>query len=176
MRWDPARGHVPRGFCGATGELDEVKLVLVCAEPGDPHIDEHYAGGDSQSQIQRAYLHAYKSYKEGTDLFHRNVRLILKLCWPDSTFDQQLRKTWLVDSVLCSARVEGGRISGGVESECRRRYLERQLALMPRAIVVALGGKAFKRLSGVPHVIKAHSPAPPHAAALQSALPSIMDS
>ena len=129
MRWDTARGHVPRGFCGAAGELVEVKLVLVCAEPGDPHSDEHYGGGNSQSQLQRAYLHAYKSYREGTDLFHRNIRLILGLCWPDCTFDQQLRKTWLVDSVLCSARTEGGRVSGTVESECRRRYLERQ----PRA-------------------------------------------
>ena len=38
MQWDPARGHVPREFCGATGDLDEVKLVIVCAEPGDPHF------------------------------------------------------------------------------------------------------------------------------------------
>jgi len=37
MRWVPERGHIPRGFCGATGDLDEVDLVLVCAEPGDPH-------------------------------------------------------------------------------------------------------------------------------------------
>lgn|SRR6266498_643166 len=33
MRWKPAQGHVPRGFCGATGNLEEVELVLVTAEP-----------------------------------------------------------------------------------------------------------------------------------------------
>jgi hypothetical protein len=161
MRWDPAKGHVPRGYCGATGELEEVGLVLVCAEPGDPHFDERYDEGNAASQMRRAYLHAYKSYKGGTDLFHRNIRFILDLCWPGISFDQQLRRTWLVDSVLCSARAEGAKVSGVVEHECRRRYLERQLALMPRAVVVALGGKAFSRLSGIPQVLKAHSAAPP---------------
>jgi hypothetical protein len=24
MRWEPAQGHMPRGFCGATGTLTEV--------------------------------------------------------------------------------------------------------------------------------------------------------
>ena len=35
-RWKPAIGHVPRGFLGATGELAEVELVMVLAEPGEP--------------------------------------------------------------------------------------------------------------------------------------------
>ena len=35
-RWCPAAGHFPRGFIGAFGDLDEVKVVIVVAEPGDP--------------------------------------------------------------------------------------------------------------------------------------------
>ena len=28
MRWEPKLGHVPRGFLGATGSLEEVELIL----------------------------------------------------------------------------------------------------------------------------------------------------
>ena len=41
-RWRPAAGHVPRGFLGATGELDDVELVMVLAEPGNPKHTETY--------------------------------------------------------------------------------------------------------------------------------------
>jgi hypothetical protein len=43
MRWNPEFGHVPRGFLGAAGRLKEVELVLVFAEPGDPHDGERHA-------------------------------------------------------------------------------------------------------------------------------------
>ena len=32
----PEKGHVPRGFSGATGSLDEVYLVIVSAQPSKP--------------------------------------------------------------------------------------------------------------------------------------------
>src|SRR5437763_10943031 len=44
MRWNPDAGHVPRGFLGACGELSEVELLLVFAEPGDPHVGERHSG------------------------------------------------------------------------------------------------------------------------------------
>jgi len=47
MRWDPSQGHVPRGSLGATGSLEEVELVLVFAEPGDPHAGEQHSGLES---------------------------------------------------------------------------------------------------------------------------------
>jgi hypothetical protein len=162
MRWSPAEGHVPRGFSGATGELREVELVLVCAEPGDPHTGErHDAGTTEEWYLRSTSSYSYKCLREGTDLFHRNIRLILKLCWPELEIGPQLRKTWITDSVLCSAKTEGGKVSGAIEQECRRRYLERQLAAMPWALVVALGGKAYERLKGIPGVLKAISAAPP---------------
>lgn len=41
-KWAPETGHIPRGFLGATGALEDVELVMVFAEPGHPHPDEIY--------------------------------------------------------------------------------------------------------------------------------------
>ena len=157
MRWNPEAGHVPRGFLGACGDPSEVELVLVFAEPGDPHVGEHHSGLDS------AYSHATMAFRTGKDLFHRNVRKIIDSCWPNIPFEQQMRKVWLTESVLCSARTEGGHVSKSVSTACGRRYLLAQLALFPQAVVVALGDKAQKRLRdlGVSHFISVRAVAPP---------------
>lgn len=140
MRWHPGSGHVPRGFFGATGELSEVELILVVAEPGDPHVGERHTG------LESAYSYATAAFRDGKDQFHRNVRKILDMCWPGVQFEQQTRKVWLTESVLCSARVEGGRVSQIASRACGQRYLLPQLKLFPNALVVALGGKARDRL------------------------------
>ena len=36
--YDPASGHIPRGFSGAEGSLDDVLLGVVFADPGFPLI------------------------------------------------------------------------------------------------------------------------------------------
>jgi hypothetical protein len=161
MRWDPGSGHVPRGFCGGTGSLGQIALVLICAEPGDPHTHERHHGSRPEELLQSAYNYAYECYRSGKDLFHRKVRLILDLCWPGMPVDAQLERVWMVDSVLCSARVESGPVPNAVARHCRGRYLERQLALMPQAVVVALGGKAYARTRGLPGVQRAFAAAPP---------------
>lgn len=71
MRWNPARGHVPRGFLGATGNLKDIELVLVFAEPGDPHEGEKHEG------LESAYDYAAYAFETGKDQSHRNVRAIL---------------------------------------------------------------------------------------------------
>lgn len=159
MRWNPMAGHVPRGFCGATGDLSEVELVLVMAEPGDPHDGEAHPA-DREAALQSAYDYAYRCYETGKDRFHRNVRTILDMCFPGLTFDEQMRRTWMTESVLCSASKEGASVPKPVEAACRSQYLERQLALFPAAVVVALGGKAAARLKGRA-VIAAFAAAPP---------------
>lgn len=158
MRWAPELGHVPRGYLGATGAPEEVRLVLVCAEPGDPHDQESYSPGNTLSEFN---AYAYECFREGTDLFHRNIRLIMNLCFPGTSFDDQLRLTWITDSVLCSANVETGHVPTVVARECRRRYLEPQLRLFRNAVVAALGGKAQGRLKGWPDLIGAFAAAPP---------------
>lgn len=155
MRWDPAKGHIPRGFLGATGKPSDVELVLVFAEPGDPQPGDH-------TTIEEALRHAHGAFESGTGLFHKNARKLFHLCWPDLPFEEQLKKVWLTESVLCSALVTTGPVPKPIERECGERFLRRQLALMPNALVVALGGKAQERLErlGVTHV-KAHAIAPP---------------
>lgn len=162
MRWAPEKGHVPRGFCGATGSLSEVQLVLVGAEPGDPHPSEaHASGGSASDQIESAFSYAYQCFEQGRDLYHRNIRLILSLCWPDQDFESHMRRVWITDSVLCSARVEGGPIPAAAAHECRVRYLESQLELFPKAMFAPLGGKAYSRLGKRSNVLKAFAAAPP---------------
>jgi len=158
MRWAPERGHVPRGFCGATGSLEDVRLVLVCAEPGDPHESESHSRTNPLESVSE---YAYLCFRDGKDQFHRNVRMILDMCFPGLPFAAQLQVAWFTDSVLCSADRECGGVPASAARECRRRYLDPQLALFPNALVAALGAKARDRLRGVPGVIPAVAAAPP---------------
>lgn len=162
MRWDPAFGHVPRGFAGAFGRPEEVRLVLVTAEPGDPYGWEKYPAGPSPRHIlEAACSSAFRVLETGTDAYHRNLRYILDGCFPGVTFREQFKRVWITDSVLCSAGREGGNVPVAVGRECRSRHLEAQLHMFPNAMVVALGSKAQYRLRGWPDIIPAHSVAPP---------------
>ena len=157
MRWNPSAGHVPRGFLGAASALTEIELVLVFAEPGDPHDGETHEG------LTSAYSYSTFAFETGKDQFHRNVRAILDSCWPGLAFDEQMKKVWMTESVLCSAMKEGGLVSAAATGECGRRYLSKQLELLPQALVVALGRKAQKRLRSIGHTefLPAFAVAPP---------------
>lgn len=157
MRWHATGGHIPRGFLGATGNLREVELVLVFAEPGDPQQGETHQGLDT---ALRAAWHYHNSAR---DQFHKNARYILNLCWPNLSFGEQLTKVWMTESVLCSAPVESGRVRRAVERTCGQRYLLKQLELFPDAVVAALGTKAQARMRaiGFDRFIPASAVAPP---------------
>jgi hypothetical protein len=147
--WNPPRGWVPRGFRGAFGTIAEIKLVLVCAEPGNAYADETHDGPTPLDKLRSAYTKGNLYIERPADQFARNLRTILNYAWPGQTFDQQMHKTWLTESVLCSAAVEGGAVPFSVELECADRYLIRQLSLFPDARVVALGRKAQNRLARI---------------------------
>lgn len=157
MRWHSAAGHIPRGFLGARGELSEVELILVFAEPGDPLSDEKHSGMQSALDAAEHY------HGTARDQFHKNARHILNLCWPGLTFTEQLSKVWLTESVLCSAPVESGGVRKAVERTCGQRYLLKQLALFPDAVVVGLGLKAQNRMRalGFHRFLSASAVAPP---------------
>ena len=171
MRWRPDSGHVPRGFLGACGEPSEVELILVFAEPGDPHgeeLDSEHTRllNSAGTAINSVYEYATWAVETGRDQFHRNLNDILTMCWPGSSFEQQMQKVWLTDSVLCSAIVEGGRVSPRAAKSCGRHYLLRQRALFREALLVAVGGKAKQRLLWLdlregPDFIHVRSIAPP---------------
>lgn len=165
-----ASGHVPRGFFGAAGKLSEIELVLVVAEPGDPSADE--IAGDLESVYQlvtSVFDPDAANSREG--VFHTNVRHILDLCFPNTNFEEQIRKVWFTESVLCSAPKTTGPVAREVSDECGNRFLRQQLELVPNAVIAALGGKAQDRVrrlglttDGKPrHVIEAVAAAPPGA-------------
>ena len=142
--WNPQHGHIPRGFLGATGELFDVEVVMVFAEPGHPHDDETYDPNHSPARMLESGLrHVYDCYKNRTDLFHRNVRWFLSRLYPGLSFDEQLRHAWLTEGRLCSIENE---IGGTTDPLCARHYLARQLEMMPNATVVGFGGKAQRYL------------------------------
>jgi hypothetical protein len=91
MRWRPEQGHMPRGFCGATGTLGEVEVVFIVAEPGDLHPSEAYEADVSPfEKLSRVFQYVYQCFETGYDQFHRNLRNVLGLCWPHLTFHDQM--------------------------------------------------------------------------------------
>ncbi|TBN36163.1 hypothetical protein EYC95_24815 [Pseudomonas sp. BGI-2] len=100
--------------------------------------------------------------KNGTDLFLRNVRYILDLCFPGESFDDQLRKTWMTESLLCSAPEEGKSVKASCWRACSSCYLTPQLDLLSDAFIVALGTKAQTRLRSLGlHFFPAAAASPP---------------
>jgi len=152
-RWAPERGHIPRGWIGATGSLAEVRLVLVTAEPGDPADGEGSAGAKPDEALRSHHDFAYAAL-EADNLrrggravpFQRNLRLLIDYCWPGLAFREQMRSTWILPTVLCSASVSGAPMPRLVEQACGVRYLFPQMRLLNSAFVIALGGKAKERL------------------------------
>jgi hypothetical protein len=153
--WMPEKGYVPRGYRGATGKLDSVELVLVCAEPGDAFKGESYDGLTALEKLLTAYRWSYKHIEHIEDIegkkdrFAQNLRKILDMAFPGLSLAEQLERTWITEAVLCSAPKECGRVIRQVEQECGNRYLVPQLNLFPNARIVALGRKAWRRLQAL---------------------------
>jgi len=145
-RWDPLHGHAPRGFKGAFGTLNDIGLVLVVAEPGDPFHDERYNAESSPveyiEKITEYSLHALTR----RDMFTTNFRRILDDCRPRLSLYDQLRRTWTTESYLCSAPREGGSVRRASWSACGRAYLAPQLPLLADRAIVTCGRKARDRL------------------------------
>lgn len=152
-RWEPKNGHIPRGFGGATGSIDDIRLILVTAEPGKPADGEHYDG--TPAEMLKSHLELFNdairndlSRRGRRTPFHRGLREILNCCWPKYKDDigAQMKCTWFTNSVLCSVGIPGGKVSVDVANSCTQTYLKRQIDALPRAYVIALGGKARDRL------------------------------
>jgi len=74
-RWCPSAGHVPRGCTGAFGTVDEVELVLVTAEPGDPLDGEvHQADESAEKMIAEVSRYVYAALETQATQYHRNLR------------------------------------------------------------------------------------------------------
>jgi hypothetical protein len=148
IQYDLGAGLYPRGYAGATGDLDEVELVLCIAEPGNPKTPRPLATDVTGSELVAATAASVTdAYRTSTAPAHANVRRILSHCWPEESVDAWLRRTWITETVLCSAPATAKRVSVDVERECASRYLVKQLDLLEGRFVIALGSKAAKRLN-----------------------------
>jgi hypothetical protein len=166
-----SKGHVPRGFGGAT-ELSAIELVLITAEPADPATCEQKAYTRTAQEILERQVDNFRKFmREGgaqrdgaRSPFHLRLSEVLKMCWGEIEpyLDGQLNKTWYTNTVLCSAKNSGGSIDKKVSELCIDKYLVKQLErLRGQAFIIILGGKARKRLKGKiksPHFDKGHHP------------------
>ncbi|SVC13531.1 uncharacterized protein METZ01_LOCUS266385, partial [marine metagenome] len=94
LGWNPSTGNVPRGYCGAFGNIKDVKLVLVAAEPNNPKYDEKYKSSTSvDDYISQGSKYVFDCYDDNRSPMHMNVRYIINKCFPDITsFEEQLKK------------------------------------------------------------------------------------
>jgi hypothetical protein len=139
--YDPAKGHIPRGFAGAEGKLEDVLLVMVFAEPGFPLPGETYS--DVPEENLRSILKA-THWRRGTDPFHRNVTRFLDAVFPSmvGNIEKQLRKVWMTQTRHCSLAQEIGSILKRERMICSQKHLLKQVELFPNAKVLLAGGKA----------------------------------
>jgi hypothetical protein len=147
MRWEPTRGLFPRGYAGAAGALEDIELVVCIAEPGEPGSTSKAQPAGTPAELPQLIATSIAGAFETTKSpFHRNVAFLLSCCWPGISFGEQMRRTWITEGVLCSAKASTARVPASVERECATRYLRRQMEILPDAFVIALGRKAERRL------------------------------
>ena len=160
-KWKPVRGHVPRGFIGALGSLDEVKVVILVAEPGDPLSQESFEFNNDELMTQTCQ-HTFKLLQASRLDYFRNLRFLLDRIFPKMGLERQLRKTWITETYLCSAPKTAEQVPPQAERGCADRFLMKQLELLSDRPTIALGGKAQKRARPyVPDLIRAYAVARP---------------
>jgi hypothetical protein len=157
--WAPERGHIPRGFIGATGALEDVEVVLVFAEPGTPDTRTSFPKGLTALETIRAAIADSAEWRAGAfdataqkgEQFHRNLMEFLEKCYPNATASEVSRAVWQTEARLCSIP---SKLGSADSSLCAAEYLAKQYTLLSHATWVALGSKAqaaLRRL-GVPHI------------------------
>jgi len=149
LLWQPERGFVPCSFFGAFGEPDEVQLVIVIAEPSNNPLETFPADAKGPELLTAVTENSYQHVVNGAEPYHQRLRRILELLLGSSSLPEQLRRTWVMSSVLCSIPKplsSTSEVPSGVEARCSSSYLFPALRLFRNAEVVALGTKAYNRL------------------------------
>ena len=163
--WNPAAGQIPRAFIGALGTVEEVRVVIVTAQPALPLPEEPelYFGLTQDEMLEMTCQHTFECYRDNRETYHRGIRYLLnQIFHPERSLEHQLEQAWITQTYLCSAPGgDGSRIHMPEARECARRYLIPQLRLFGNLPVIVLGNDAQRRLRAVyprPNVIAAPSP------------------
>jgi hypothetical protein len=99
--------------------------------------------------------------------YHKNIRRILDLCWQETypDFYEQMKRTWITEFCLCSAKKALAKVEHPVEKTCGEHYLREQIMLIKErcnAKFIALGKKAELRTKKIDYDCwSAYAAAPP---------------
>lgn len=140
--WKPNFGYVPRGFVGASGSLDEVKVIILSDRPGSPFSQEQYS---APNELEQTIDFTFQCLSNRTPPFHENLGYLLDRIFPNEGLEDQLKKTWVTNSYLCSFPEYVDDAPSKAWHECADRYLSSQLAILPGRPVIALGTTVGKR-------------------------------
>src|SRR4051812_34122477 len=79
IQWEGEKGHLARRYTGCFGEVSEVKLVLILAEPGTPGLGEAYTKRGTRliGDIADRVAGAIRDHEVTKSVFHRNLDFIL---------------------------------------------------------------------------------------------------
>ena len=153
--WHPTKGYMPRGYIGATGELDDVHAILVCINPFEPHraVEPHrgeeYDPKFSPLEMVEANVKYVHNCIRGLQprfksKFHIRMWEFLEKLYPNEHLNQILKKVWITQCRLCSSNPDTKEFS---TSTCMETYLKKQLELLPNATIVAFGEQAQKAMN-----------------------------
>ena len=138
---------MPSGFLGAVGQPGEVKLWIILYEPSGPEKDQKGRVRPEMSReemfehVGAVSFNHYKHRKHRFKSHHENVRRLLNRCFRGryERFEDQLRLTWLCNSVLCCLPRGEKTFPDDVERACVSLYLKEMAKLIPNAYVLPLG-------------------------------------
>ena len=134
-RWNPIDGHIPRGFTGAFGTLQDVELVIVAWRPA-PKVqeDESYTAevaGNGRVRkptelMAQACKFTYTCINERREDYHEEIHDVIDSYFGGNDFRQKLRKAFIMQVCLCSKGEPGDE---SVRT-CNNEYLQKALAIL----------------------------------------------
>ena len=105
-KWAPEKGHVPRGFVGALGSIEEVKVVILAAQPGLPLPEEPglFSQAGKGELLERTCQFTFECFRRSREKYHDGIRYLLNQVFhPNRNLEDQLHRAWITQTYLCSA-------------------------------------------------------------------------
>jgi len=150
--WQKYAGLVPRGVSGGTAGADEVEVVFVLAEPSEARGEEpvRIRNVPDADLLDAVYRQSTTNIRDGAEDHHRWLRDgIMRRFLGDLPVEEIMKRAVVTCSVYCSNPKpfsNTAAVPRGVECRCAKNNLLKVLEKYPRAIIVALGNKADRRL------------------------------
>lgn len=147
MTWNFTSGYAPRTFTGNWRTPEEVRMVLIMAEPSTPYSGESYSE-DPETWFQQAVLDQPTiSVINSTKPHSSRSGWFLHQCGFDPANAQETwQKVVQFNSLWLTIDTPLGKAPEAVTDYFGRVYLSPILRFFPNATIVAAGGKAISRV------------------------------